>query len=125
MSTWRRRAQEQFPQYAAELEKWERTDWSSKLSDLFAGAVKGVDAEAVKSVVHYLSWCWSQRQSDEQFVHFVEYVLQQVLGRPAERAAFCSVVDPASFANIHAVYATFYGAREAELFEKEFRLRPF
>jgi len=124
MSTWRRKAQESFPQFAAEMETWERVELSSKLADVLASSVQTGDSEAIRSIVQYLAWCWSQKQSDEQFVYFVEYALQQALKRPADRSAFCSVIDSSSFAMILPIYATFHGAKEAEMLEREFRLRP-
>lgn len=124
MSTWRRKAQEQFPQHAAELESWSREGWNIALSDLLAEAVAAGNTDVVKRVVGYVSWCWSQKSSDVQFVFFVEDILQRLLQRSADQSAFCSVVDAASFALILPIYSNFHGKAAAELLEREFRFRP-
>jgi hypothetical protein len=121
VSTWRRKAQELYPPLAAQLERWERTEWNFAFSKILSSAVESENVAALAQGVQYLHWCWSQRSADEQFVYFVESTLQYLLERPADRSAFCRVADGSSFAAVLAIYAHFYEKPAVVEFEREYR----
>ena len=110
-----------YPALAAQLETSDRIAWNSAFSQILTTAVASEDAAALEDGVRYLHWCWSQRGADEQFVYFVEYSLGQLLGRPADRAAFCRVADSGAFAKVLDMYSHFHDKREVVDFEREYR----
>ena len=121
MSTWRRKAQEQFPEHARELETSSREGWSMILSNRLKYAVASGDADVLRQGIGYVAWCWNQKSTDEQFVYFVEDIVNRLLKRPGDRASFCGVVDASSFASVLPIYANFHGETLAQEFEREFR----
>jgi hypothetical protein len=123
VSTWRRKAQEIYPELSGDLETWDRVSWNSEFTQILSNAVAKEDGIVLEPAVRYLHWCWSQRHADEQFVYFVEYTLRQLLQRPADRAAFAAFADNESFARVLAMYATFHDKQEVMEFEREHRFR--
>jgi hypothetical protein len=123
VSTWRRKAQEVYPSLSGDLETWDRVSWNSQFSQILFNSVASQDAQALEVAVRYLSWCWSQRQADEQFIYFVEYTLRQLLERPADRFAFAAFADANSFRKVLAMYAEFNDKAEVVELEREHRFR--
>jgi hypothetical protein len=122
VSTWRRKAQEQYPSLAGQLETWERVEWNSAFSRILSKAVESEDVAALAEGVRYLQWCWSQHTADEQFVYFVETTLRDLLEHPSSRAAFCRVADDHTFSGVLSLYSHFYDKRQVVDFEREYRL---
>jgi len=123
VSTWRRKAQEVYPELSGDLETWDRVSWNSKFSQILFNAVASQDAQALEIAVRYVHWCWSQRKADEQFIYFVEYTLRQLLERPADRSAFATFADADSFRKVLAMYAEFNDKAQVIEFEREHRFR--
>ena len=123
MSTWRRKAQEVYPSLSGDLETWDRVAWNSKFSQILFNAVASQDTQALDVAVRYLSWCWSQRHADEQFIYFVDYTLRQLLERPADRSEFAAFADADSFRKVLAMYAEFNDKAQVVEFEREHRFR--
>jgi len=123
MSAWRRNAQTQFPQHAGQLERWSLIDWSVELRRELVEAVARSDDTGLRRVFGYLTWCWSQRHTDEQFVHFVADVLRPVLRRSEDRADLFARLDGRTFAAMGEIFRSVCGEEQASEFEQEFHLQ--
>jgi hypothetical protein len=121
VSTWRRKAQEMYPDLSGALETWDRFAWNYEFSQILSRAVAADNAKALAHAVRYLHWCWSQRSADEQFLYFVETTLRHILARPADRSAFLALTDDSSFSRVLEMYSSFHDKKGVADFERERR----
>jgi len=97
MSTWRRLADEQFPELAnATIPVNSLVDLSVELSRLLIAALDSIDSKLCQRVVSYAVWAATQVKN-EQFLHFTVDVFSPAVRSETLRFALWRELTPSQF----------------------------